>query len=284
MPVRRCCPIGQGAELTGTKSTPNGRRILGVMVLPIDRSNSFTSERHPLRAGRFKNTLLKILDAEVIARLRLRPVTFELEHEIEYPGNPIAHLFFVEEGMASMTTTFNDGSQVEVGMFGYESVIGVSALMGTKRSLNRVYTQIAGSGYSSPVEAARKEFSLGGAFQMLALRYVQAQLVQAIQSAGCNATHNFEQRLARWLLICADRAHSDTFKMSHEFLSEMLGSTRSTVSISAAPLKHEKLIEYSRGVIHILDAEGLEKRACECYGVIKHHLDNYAEFECGMTA
>jgi CRP-like cAMP-binding protein len=133
------------------------------------------------------------------------------------------------------------------------------------------------------VELARREFNLGGQFNSLALRYVQAQLVQAIQSAGCNASHSFEQRLARWLLICADRAHSDTFKMSHEFLADMLGSTRSTVSLTAGQLKQEKLIEYTRGVIHILDRRGLEKRSCECYHVIRDHLDNYAEFDSGIV-
>jgi CRP-like cAMP-binding protein len=240
--------------------------------------------QHVLHAGKFKNMVLKALDGETIARLHLRPVTFEVEHEIEFPGNAIDYLYFVEEGMASMTTTFKNGAQVEVGMFGYESVIGVSALMGTKRSLNRVYTQIAGHGYSSPVELARTEFVRGTLFQTLALRYVQTQLVQALQSAGCNATHSVEQRLARWLLICADRAHRATFAMSHEFLSEMLGSTRSTVSVTAAQLKKEGLIEYTRGVIHILDAEGLERRSCECYGIIKHHLDSYAEFDGGVVA
>jgi CRP-like cAMP-binding protein len=254
------------------------------MTSPAPRPNDFTDARLLLHVGRFKNALLKALDAEVIARLHLRPVTFELEHELEFPGNSIDNLFFVEEGMASMTTTFKNGSQVEVGMFGYESVIGVSALMGTKCSLNRVYTQIPGWGYSSPVEVARAEFRLCGPFQRLALAYVQAQLVNAIQLAGCNATHNFEQRLARWLLICADRAQCDTFSMSHEFLSDMLGSTRSTMSISAAQLKSEHLIEYTRGVIRILDAKGLEKKACECYLVIKHHLDNYTQFDSGIPA
>ncbi len=165
----------------------------------------------------FKNTLLKALEADIIDRLRLQPVKFELKHEIENTGDRIDRLYFLEAGMASMTATFKDGSQVEVGMFGYESVIGVSALMGTKRSLNRVYTQIAGHGYSCHVEDAKREFRLGGKFHFLALRYVQAQLVQAMQSTGCNAKHNFEQRLARWLLICADRAHINTFKISHEF-------------------------------------------------------------------
>ncbi|HEY1743110.1 MAG TPA: Crp/Fnr family transcriptional regulator [Granulicella sp.] len=219
----------------------------------------------------------------MVSRLCLHPVAFELGHEIEFPGTPIDYLYFVEEGMASMTTTFKDGSQVEVGMFGYEGVIGVSALMGTRRSLNRVYTQIAGHGYSSPVETARKEFGRGGDFQSLALQYVQTQLVQAAQSAGCNAKHNLEQRLARWLLLCADRAHTNRFKMPQEFLADMLGTTRPTVSLAAGHLKEMGLIDYTRGLIHILDVAGLEAEACECYRIIRDHLDNYAEFESGIT-
>jgi CRP-like cAMP-binding protein len=231
----------------------------------------------------YKNTVLKNLDDDSRQRLHLRRVDFSLNHEIEYPGNRIEHVFFVEEGMASMTTTFEDGSQVEVGMFGYESVIGISALMGTKRSLNRIYTQIAGWGYSSPVELAGREFLRAERFQMLSLRYVQTQLLQAMQSAGCNAKHEVEQRLARWLLICADRAHADSYRMSHEFLADMLGSSRPTVSIAAAVLKQEKLIDYTRGLITILDLPGLEARSCECYRIIKDHLDNYAEFDTGSV-
>jgi len=237
-----------------------------------------------LHASGYKNTLLKALDGAIIERLRLQPVKFELNHEIEFPGDPIDNLYFLEEGMASMTTTFKDESQVEVGMFGYESVIGVSALMGTKKSLNRVYTQIAGHGYSCRVEDARREFRLGGYFQFLALRYVQAQLVQAMQSAGCNAKHNFEQRLARWLLLCADRAHVNTFKISHEFLADMLGGRRPTISTTAGILKRKGLIEYTRGEIRILDVPGLTKASCECYLIIKDHLDNYTEFDTAITA
>jgi CRP-like cAMP-binding protein len=237
-----------------------------------------------LHTSGFKNTVLKALDGDIIARLGLQPVKFELEHEIESPGDPIDHLYFLEEGMASMTTTFKDESQVEVGMFGYESVIGVSALMGTKKSLNRVYTQIAGHGYRCHVEDARREFRLGGYFQSLVLRYVQAQLVQAMQSAGCNAKHNIEQRLARWLLLCADRAHTDTFKISHEFLADMLGVRRPTVSTTAGILKRKGLIDYTRGEIRILDVPGLTKASCECYLTIKDYLDNYARFDIAITA
>ena len=155
--------------------------------------------------------------------------------------------------------------------------------MGTKESLNRIYTQIAGHGYSCHVEDARKEFRLGGYFQFLALRYVQAQLVQAMQSAGCNAKHNIEQRLARWLLLCADRAHVNTFKISHEFLADMLGGRRPTISTTAAILKRKGLIEYTRGEIRILDVPGLMKSSCECYLIIKDHLENYAKFDTAIA-
>jgi CRP-like cAMP-binding protein len=148
-------------------------------------------------------------------------------------------------------------------MVGYESVIGISALMGTKESLNRIYTQIPGNGYFCPIDAARAEFELGGLFNALALRCVQAQLVQAMQSTACNGKHNVEQRLARWLLLCADRAHSNTFMISQEFLAEMLGNNRSSVSVAAGAFKDAKLIDYNRGLIHIIDVARLEARACE---------------------
>jgi CRP-like cAMP-binding protein len=232
----------------------------------------------------FKNTLLRRFSPELIERLRLKSVVFKVGDEIEDTGKPIAHLYFLEEGMASMTTTFADGRQVEVGMFGFESVIGVSALMGTRHSLNRVYTQVAGWGYGCKVERAEEEFNKPGQFQRLSLRYVQAQLVQAAQSAACNATHNIERRLARWLLITADRVNTNQFKMSQEFLAHMLGGTRPTVTVAAGMLKKEKLIEYRRGMITILDSKGLEKRSCECYRVIRDHLADYEAFDTGNTA
>jgi CRP-like cAMP-binding protein len=233
---------------------------------------------------KYRNTLLKAFDADSIARLNLKPVVFKAGQKIEQPGKPIRHLYFLESGMASMTTTFRDGSEVEVGMFGYESVIGVSALMGTIQSLNHVYTQIAGDGYQCSYEAALKEFERCGIFHKLCLRYVQAQLLQSSQSAGCAARHNYEQRLSRWLLVSSDRAHVEGFKMSQEFLSHMLGSTRPTVSLIAGTLKKEKLIDYTRGVIEILDRKGLEARSCECYSVIRDYLANYEKFDTAHTA
>src|SRR5450631_1629482 len=233
--------------------------------------------------AKYANTLLQSFDSELIDRLHLKSVVFKVGQEIEFPGKPIKHLFFLEEGMASMTTTFNNGSEVEVGMFGFESVIGVSALMGTKQSLNRVYTQIAGWGYRCKIDTAKAEFGRCGPFQRLSLRYVQAQLIQSTQSTACNAEHTHEERLARWLLICADRVHRNQFKMSQEFLSHMLGSTRPTVTLAAGRLKKEKLITYERAEIEIVDRKGLENRACECYGIINRHLDDYAAFDTDDT-
>lgn len=235
-------------------------------------------------AQRFRNTLLATLSVETISQLRLNPIKLGLRHEMEFPGNSIDHLFFLEEGMASMTTTFEDGSQVEVGTFGYESVIGISALMGAKLCLNRIYMQIAGLGYSCGIENASDVFHSCSDFQTLALRSVQSQLIQTEQTAGCNAKHMIEQRLARWLLICSDRANSKTYLISHDLLADMLGSTRPTVSLAAGALKKLKLIDYSRNTIHILDVAGLEAKACECYHLVRDYLDNKFEFESGLPA
>lgn len=168
-------------------------------------------------------------------------------------------------------------------MFGYESVVGVSALMGTKRSLNQIYMQIAGRGFSSPIESARKEFDQCGDFQRLCLRYVQMQLTQLAQSAGCGVKHSVDQRLARWLLITADRARSTELKFSQEFLASMLGSKRTSISLAAHRFKTAGLVDYRHGQIQILDREGLQNRACECYTVVKEHLDNYTEFDIGFV-
>ena len=233
--------------------------------------------------GVFKNSLLQHLHPQVIANLQLRRVDLPLRHELESPGNSIDHIFFIEEGIGSMTTSFSNGTQVETSMFGYESAIGVSALMGVKHSLNRIFMQLAGYGYISPLRAARDEFRRQGQFHTLALRYVQSQLTLSTQNAACNAMHTYEERLARWLLICCDRARLLHLEMPQDFVAQMLGSTRSTVSIAAAHLKEMGLIDYRRGSIEILDAAGLEAESCECYRTVRDHLENSADFDAASN-
>lgn len=232
---------------------------------------------------RFTNRILRSLDVAVVQRLRLRPMPLPAEREIEVPGSPIDYLFFLEEGVALMTTTFQDGSQVEVGLFGSETVLGVSALMGTKRSLNRVYMQMGGYGYIAPLAAARAEFLLCGPFLKLALRSVQAQLSQVAQTAACNAKHDVEQRLARWLLLCVDRARSNNLAVSHESLANMIGVRRMSAGFVIGHFKELGLVDHHRGHIVVRDVPGLEAKACECYRVVKEHLDTPAEFDTGFT-
>jgi CRP-like cAMP-binding protein len=233
--------------------------------------------------SRFSNYLLQSLSPAIVDRLHISPVRLEVGRVMEAPGDSIDNLFFIEDGVGSMTASFRDGSEVEIGMFGCESVIGISALMGTKRSLNKLYMQLEGSGYISPIEAARLEFTRCEDFQRLALRYVQTQLIQATQTAACNARHNIEQRLARWLLLVADRAGTSMLRISHQFLADMLGVTRPSVAITAHQLRDRGLIDYQRAVIQIIDREGLERYTCECYALVRRHLDNYAEFEADLT-
>ena len=232
----------------------------------------------------FRNTVLRNLDAAVIERLHLTPLQFEREHTFETPGEEIRHLYFIESGIGSMTTTFEDGSQIEVGMFGWESVIGAAALMGTRKSLNNIYMQSPGNGYAATTEAASKEFQRGGRFHDLVLRYTQAQLMQASQSAACNAFHPLQKRLARWLLLCHDRAESDVMNLTQEFLSYMLGVQRSTVSLEAEQLQHKGAISYNRAKVRIADRPLLESLSCECYAVLHEHLNNYDTITTGFGA
>jgi CRP-like cAMP-binding protein len=220
----------------------------------------------------YRNTLLNALHPDSIQRLHLSPLDLPLRLDVESPGAEIQHLLFLEDGIASMTATFLDGSQVELGVLGYESVLCVSALLGTRRSLNRVYMQIAGRGYSTPSACALREFALHGDFHNLALRSNQAAFLQTAQTAGCNARHSVEQRLARWLLLCDDRMESPTLNLPHEHIAAMLGCNRSTVTVAAGDLQRKKLIQYSRSKIRILDRPGLELRACECYRTLFDYI------------
>jgi CRP-like cAMP-binding protein len=232
----------------------------------------------------YKNTILRLIDGNTIKRLKLRSINLPVNYRLESPGQAIKNLYFIESGVGSMTTTFKNGHEVEVGLLGFESAIGVSAFMGTKRSMNDTYMQIAGTGYVTDLETASKEYRRYERFHELCLRYVQAQLMQATQTGACNASHNMEQRLARWLLLCRERTETDEINLTHEFLSQMLGSRRTSVTLTARAFQDMDLIKYARGKVRIIDRPGLEKVACECFQVVRDHLNNYHEVETGFGA
>lgn len=231
----------------------------------------------------FRNEILQSLDESTLARLHLEPIELPVRHPLEIPGRPVRNIFFLESGIASVTTLFKDGFEVEAGMYGRDSLSGISAFMGTRESLNASYMQIAGHGFTCDVEHAAAEFQRAGHFHSLALRAVQAQFVQSMQSAGCNAHHEIGPRFARWLLLCADRTESATFALSHEFLATMLGARRTTVTVAAGKLKRAGLIRYTRNNVQIIDRPGLEEIACECYSVLREHLRNLSEYDSGLT-
>lgn len=234
--------------------------------------------------GPFRNTILQHLDDKALERLELRQAPLPEGQVLERPGQEIEELTFVEEGVASMTTMFADGSQVEAGMFGPESAVGTPALMGLNAGMHYVAVQVPGHAYVCKVQAAEKEFRRVNCFHDLVLRYMQSQIVQATQSTGCNARHNVQQRLARWLLLARDRYTSDVMQLTQEFLAAMLGVERPSVSVVAGRLQEQGLIEYSRGRVRIVDREGLQRVACECYQVSRRELiafDRFADERTG---
>ncbi len=234
------------------------------------------------QSARYTNRILASLASDSVQRLGLRKLSLPVGREIEFPGNTIDHLFFLESGVAMMTTTFDDGSEVEVGLFGCESVLGLSGLMGTKRSLNRVYMLIGGYGFAASLRTAEAEFVRCNNFQSLIFRSAQAGLAQVAQNAGCNAKHDVQQRLASWLLRCVDLARSTTLPVSQEVLATMLGVRRMSTNLAISTFKQAGLVDHRRGVVEVLNPKGLERKACECYRTVRRHLEDVTEFDDGQ--
>lgn len=226
----------------------------------------------------YRNLILRNLGQSSIERLDLRPVALEIKQVLETPGSRVDQLFFIEEGIGSMTATFEDGSQVENGMYGPETAIGALALIGVPTCTNRVTVQVPGHGFSCRLESAEREFRRCEDFQRLVLRFIASHVIQAAQTAGCNARHNVQQRLSRWLLQCRDRVDSDVLQLTQEFMADMLGVERPAVSVVAVKLQERGLIEYSRGRVRIKNRKGLESVTCECYWAAKAELENFSSF------
>ena len=185
-------------------------------------------------------------------------------------GEKIDHVYFPNDGMVSLVVLVPDGRSVEVGIAGREGVIGTPIAVGLSRGPYRAISQIPGNATRISREALEETLPNAPALQLKFGRYILMQGLQMAQIAACNRLHELDQRLARWLLMCQDRVDSEVLPLTHEFLAQMLGSGRPSVSLTAAALEQAGLIENLRGKVRILNRKSLEAAACECYAVVQH--------------
>ena len=230
------------------------------------RDNNFMPESLP----RPRNLILAQLpDAEYDTLARsLVPMELPLEMRLSEPNEPIEYIYFLNSGLVSTDALTEKGESVEVGVIGREGFAGLPALFNQPQMSHSVLMQGAGEGFRIRSSTLREQFVKGGILQRMVHTFAYLQLVQVTQSVLCNRMHEVDARLARWLLTSADRMESESLNLTQEFLAQMLGVQRSTVTVAAGELQRAGLIGYSRGKIHILDRVRLAATACECYRIV----------------
>jgi CRP-like cAMP-binding protein len=216
----------------------------------------------------YNNRILSSLPEAEVQRLRplLKTVSFPLGMVLMNSRH--AEAYFLEKGIASVVVSLSDGTTVEVGVVGCDGIVGIPLLLGTGHTPGNTTIQIAGSGFRIAADDLRNEFEHAREFRGILQRYIHAFLVQTSQTAACNRMHTIEERLARWLLSCRDRMSSNRLALTHEFLGDMLGSPRTTVTLAMGLLENAGMVRRSRGAVTIVNREALEAAACECYRVV----------------
>jgi len=234
------------------------------------------SVRPALVDARPKNKLLASLPRADFERLRPHLKTVPIKpRQILHPINePVREVYFLNGGVASMTTVMRDGSMVEIATVGDEGLVGINAFFGGAMLSGETMMQVPDTNAEVMSTAAfTRELARGGAFHECVHRYSQGLLMLIMQSTGCMALHTVHERCCRWLLMTHDRIRQNEFHLSHEFLAMMLGATRPTVTIVAGTLQKAGLIDYTRGRMTILDRKSLEAASCECYSTVRGHFD-----------
>ena len=221
------------------------------------------------------NRLLASLPSGVYSALtpHLKIVELKFGDVVAEAGSAIRQVYFPYSGVISLVVELDVGSMIETAMVGHDGVLNAAPALDGKVSLNKGIVQMAGSAGTIEVSRLRQLANEFEPFRALLIRHEQVLFAQSQQSAACNASHTVEARMCRWLLHMRDFAGSDDLMLTQEFLAQMLGVRRPSVSIVASPLQKAGLIKYSRGRIRVLDVKGLKKEACECYGTVKAHYD-----------
>lgn len=222
-----------------------------------------------------RNRILSALPLEDLRRLSPYLEFVPLPHQkvLFEVDEPLLRLYFPEGGVVSLVTVFEDGTTAEMATVGREGMVAVNALLGGDTTDGTYVVQVPGS--ALVMETSRFRAALGDSpdLHTMCQAYAQAFFAQLLQNVACNAAHVVERRCARWLLMTHDRSEGDSFALTQEFLAQMLGVRRSTVTVVARALQKAGLIRYHRGAITVLDRPGLEAAACECYRIVRDRYE-----------
>jgi CRP-like cAMP-binding protein len=237
--------------------------------------------------GRFlypnQNRLLSALSPDVRSRLFpwMEKVSLPSRHTLYAADTPLTHVWFPLSGVVSLVLELKNAVGVEIGTVGNEGMIGVPLFLGAERSPIRAFCQVAGQGLRMRGDAFRRALVENPELEDVVRRYAHAMLNQASRSTACNYVHSVRERLCRWLLVTQDRVGSDEFQLTQELLAHTLAVRRPSVTIAAGLLRRDRLIDYQRGRVRVLDRAGLEAASCECYSALRQELDRM--FDAGDT-
>lgn len=217
------------------------------------------------------NRLLGMLPDDIRNTLteHLEPVDLAAGDVLFAPGSQIHYAYFPSNALVSLHYVLENGASAEVASVGNEGMVGVSILLGAATSFSHAAVCTGGHCYRIKAAPLLAAFNQLPTLRQLLLRYTQALIAQIAQTAVCNRHHSMEQQMSRWLLLADDRLHAQELLVTQELIAHMLGVRREGITETAGALQRAGLISYHRGHIHILDRNGLEKRACECYQVVK---------------
>jgi CRP-like cAMP-binding protein len=242
------------------------------------------SRMNPVRPGTRSNcagtavlnfVLCSLPDKEYnLLRPHLEPVDLPQYRILEEPGEKIEFTYFLDEGLTSLVALSRDGRSVEVGIVGKEGMVGMALIAGLRQGTFRAIMQMAGKGVRVRAQVFQDVLLSAPALRAELSRFALMHSLQVAQIAACNRLHEVEQRLARWLLMCQDRFDCQSLPLTHEFLAQMLGTGRPSVSLAAGALENAGLIQNLRGCVKIINRKSLEEAACECYSVIQHFNGN----------
>jgi CRP-like cAMP-binding protein len=203
----------------------------------------------------------------------LESVDLPLGQVLYESGITLTHVYFPTTAIISLLYVMQNGASAEIAVVGNEGIVGISLFMGGESTSSRAVVQSAGRGFRLKARMMKEEFNRAGPVLHLLLRYTQALITQMSQTAVCNRHHSLDQQLCRWLLLSLDRLEGNQLVMTQELIANMLGVRREGVTEGALKLQNAGLIRYARGHITVLDRPGLERRSCECYGVVKREYE-----------